>query len=456
MAAGVVDVKRYQIISLLYIIFVCFSVLNIKISSLDSNIYTIKTFQTIQSEELKKLKISNLVIANNLDTIILNPKSNSYLQISKKLANSLLVINSVILHVNNQMKIQGTSLVEQFNRRSFIEKTLKDEKGVKLIEADLFILSKYIKSAPFQLTSRLDELIPLQKEVITLKGRRDEWQSYLFYHKPMGISYMQLERIKLLIIQTQLIYQEAALSEIGYQATYYSKLNPQLYDLSNPLKDTQIKISQKVDSITKNDSLAYSDPFFNKIIHSLNTENVFVGFSNTILHDFNYVIGRDFDLEISPKAKLIKLDKEVNVIFNKTGEYLLKFYDTRKFRKLIFEKKINVNRIPDPVVKVKGENLNNYSINIKDLLNAEMLEAKLDINNINYFPGRINSFKVVRIHNGKEEEAYINYGELFQSPTQKIIGSLKKNDILIFDNLNISLIDGSTRIISPIIYKIIQ
>ena len=124
MAAGVVDVKRYQIISLLYIIFVCFSVLNIKISSLDSNIYTIKTFQTIQSEELKKLKISNLVIANNLDTIILNPKSNSYLQISKKLANSLLVINSVILHVNNQMKIQGTSLVEQFNRRSFIAKTI--------------------------------------------------------------------------------------------------------------------------------------------------------------------------------------------------------------------------------------------------------------------------------------------------------------------------------------------
>ena len=105
---------------------------------------------------------------------------------------------------------------------------------------------------------------------------------------------------------------------------------------------------------------------------------------------------------------------------------------------------------------MKGENLNNYSINIKDLLNAERLEAKLDINNINYFPGRINSFKVVRIHNGKEEDAYINYGELFQSPTQKIIGSLKKNDLLIFDNLNLSLIDGTTRIASPIIYKIIQ
>jgi hypothetical protein len=75
---------------------------------------------------------------------------------------------------------------------------------------------------------------------------------------------------------------------------------------------------------------------------------------------------------------------------------------------------------------------------------------------LNYFPGRINSFKVVRIHNGKEEESANNYGELFQSPAQKVFGALKKNDILIFDNVNMSLVDGSTRSASPIIYKIID
>jgi hypothetical protein len=63
---------------------------------------------------------------------------------------------------------------------------------------------------------------------------------------------------------------------------------------------------------------------------------------------------------------------------------------------------------------------------------------------------------VIRIHNGKEEESVNNYGELFQSPTQKVLGALKKNDLLIFDNVNMSLVDGSTRTSAPIIYKITQ
>ena len=133
---------------------------------------------------------------------------------------------------------------------------------------------------------------------------------------------------------------------------------------------------------------------------------------------------------------------------------MLRFYDLRKDRKVLFEKRIMVNPIPDPIVKVKGDNLSNYTISVRDLLNAERLEAKLEINNLNYFPGRINSYKVIRIHNGKEEESANNYGELFQSPTQKVMGALKKNDLLIFDNVNISLVDGSTRTSAPIIYKI--
>ena len=113
-----------------------------------------------------------------------------------------------------------------------------------------------------------------------------------------------------------------------------------------------------------------------------------------------------------------------------------------------------VNALPDPIVKIKGDNLNNYAISVKDLISAERLEAKLQINNLSFFPGRINSYKVIRIHNGKEEESVINYGELFQSPTQKVMGALVKNDLIIFDNLNMSLIDGSTRIAAPIVYKI--
>jgi hypothetical protein len=275
-------------------------------------------------------------------------------------------------------------------------------------------------------------------------------------HKPTAINYMQLERIKLLITKTQLLYQEAALAEIGYMPTYFSQFNPKLYVLKSSVKEYKeeeiIKPGQKVISITDQ----VFDELFQKILASLHTENIFVGLNNTLLSDFDFMMGKEFELEILPKVNIAKNGSNYKVVFSKTGEYMLRFYDLRKEKKVLFEKKISVNPIPDPTVKVRGDNLSNYSISVKDLLGAERLEAKLEINNLNFFPGRINSYKVIRIHNGKEEESVNNYGELFQSPTQKVLGSLVKNDLIIFDNLNMSMVDGSTRTAAPIVYKIIN
>ena len=457
MAEAHIDVKRYQIISLLYIVFICFSVLNIKISLLDSNIYTIKSFQSLEKEEMKKVEISNKIIADNIVQLNKNPKSDSYLKIRTRLGKSYEVINSVISHVDSQFKQKNTDLLKQFNSRNLVESILKSEQGVKLLNKDLFDLSDFIKKSPFRLANSLDDVIPLQKEVITLKGKKEDWEAYMFYHKPTAISYMQLQRIKLLITKTQLLYQEAALSEIGYLPTYFSPFNPKLYVLKSTVKEYKeeqiVKPGQKVVNITDE----VYDELFKKILNSLQTENIFVGLNNTILKDFDFMLGKDFDIEILPKVNIVKGDKNYKVVFNKTGEYLIRFYDTRQRpQKVLFEKRIIVNPIPDPIVRVKGDNLNNYAISVKDLLAAERLEAKLEINNLNFFPGRINSFKVIRIHNGKEEESVNNYGELFQSTTQKVLGALKKSDLLIFDNVNISLVDGSTRTSAPIIYKIID
>ncbi|MBP5999539.1 MAG: hypothetical protein KA534_03700 [Sediminibacterium sp.] len=457
MAEGHVDVKRYQIISLLYIVFICFSVINIKISVLDSNIYTIKSFQSLEKEELKKVAISNKIITDNLPIINKSPKAVSYLKIRSRLVKSYDVVNSVIQHVDSEFVKEKTDIFKQFNSRNLVEKILKSDKGVVLLDKDLFELSDFIKKAPFKLESTLDDIIPLKRTVTTIKGKEEDWQYYLFMHKPTAISYMQLERIKLLITKTQLLYQEAALAEIGYMPTYFSQFNPKLYVLKASVKEYKeediIKPGQKVVNITDE----VYDELFKKILNSLHTENIFVGLNNTLLKDFDFMMGTDFDVDISPKVNLVKGDKNYKVIFNKTGEYLLRFYDTRNMnKKILFEKRIMVNPIPDPVVRVKGDNLSSYTISVKDLLASERLEAKLEINNLNFFPGRINSFKVIRIHNGKEEESVSNYGELFQSPTQKVLGALKKNDMLIFDNVNISLIDGSTRTSAPIIYKIID
>ena len=454
MAEGHVDVKRYQIISLLYIVFICFSVISIKISILDSNMYTIKSFQSLDKEELKKVVISNKIIDDNIDLLKKNAKAVAYLKIRDRLKISNQVISNVLKHVDDEFARQNTNLYKQFNSKNLIEEILKSDKGVKLLEKDLFELSNIIKKSPFTIKTSLDSLIPIQPTVTTLKGKVETWEYYLFMHKPSAISYMQLERIKLLLTKTQLLYQEAALAEIGYQPTYFSQFNPKLYILKSSVKEYKeeeiIKPGQKVISV--NDEVF--DDLFKRILASLHTENIFVGLNNTLLSDFDFMMGRDFEVEILPKVNINRTNNNYKVIFNKTGEYMLRFYDLRKDRKVLFEKRIMVNPIPDPIVKVKGDNLNNYTISVRDLLNAERLEAKLEINNLNYFPGRINSYKVIRIHNGKEEESANNFGELFQSPTQKVMGALKKNDLLIFDNVNISLVDGSTRTSAPIIYKI--
>jgi hypothetical protein len=454
MAEGQVDVKRYQIISLLYIVFICFSVISIKISILDSNIYTIRSLQSLDKEELKKINISNKIIEDNAALLQKNAKAESYLKIRTRINASYKVVSEVLKHVDDEFANNKTDIFKEFNSKNLIEEILKSDKGITILKKDLFELSDFIKKSPYKIQTSLDSLIPIQKEITTIKGKVEDWDYYLFMHKPTAISYMQLERIKLLITKTQLLYQEAALAEIGYLPTYFSQFNPKLYVLKSSVKEYKeediIKPGQKVISV--NDQVF--DDLFQNILASLHAENIFVGLNNTLLSEFNYNLGKDFELEITPKVNLVKATNNYKVVFNKKGEYTLRFYDMRKERKVLFEKKIMVNPLPDPVVKVKGDNLSNYSISVKDLISAERLEAKLEINNLSYFPGRINSFKVVRIHNGKEEESVNNYGELFQSPTQKVLGALVKNDLIIFDNLNMSLIDGSTRTAAPIVYKI--
>ena len=457
MAEGHVDVKRYQIISLLYIVFICFSVINIKMSVLDSNIWTIKSFQSLIKEEEKKVVIGNQVVQDNLDTLNSLPKAQSYLRIRSRLAKSYQVVDGVLKHVDEEFKKEKTTLLKQFNSRTLIEKILASPQGVGLIEKDLFELSDFIKKSPYKLDIKtsLDSIVPIMHQVTSIKGKVDEWEYYMFEHKPSAISYMQLERIKLLITKQQLLYQEAALAEIGYQPTYFSKGNPKLYILKELVKEYRPEqiLAEDEKAVYKTDEIF--DELFKSIINSLHTENIFIGLNTTFITDFNFEIDKDFTFEVVPRTKITQVGKDFKITFSKTGEYLLKFYDLRKNeKKLLFDKKIVVNPLPDPLVRVKGDNLNTYSISVKDLLASERLEATLEINNLNYFPGRINSYKVVKIRNGKEEETANNIGELFQSTTQKILGGLRKNDLVIFDNINMSLIDGSTRTSPPIVYKI--
>lgn len=455
------DSKRSQIVTLLYIIFVCFSVLNIKMSILDSNSYSIKSFEILEKDTRKKIDLSNMIIRNNLVQIESSPKGHSFLMIRTRLNESYKKMNAILDLINTEFNKKGETIVTEFNRRNLIESILKSDKGLPIIKKDLFELSKFINSSSYSIPSYLDDFVPIADSIVNFKGKKQLWDSYLFLHKPTAMNYMQLVRIKLLITHTQLLYQEAALKEIGYLPTFFSKNNPALYELRNNVKIISEEAKEPLTKFTSSElkntktSDIVIDDIFNKILKTIHTENIFAGINTVLFNDFDFQIGKDVEIEISPKVNTAIANKNFIANFNRVGEYQLRFYDLRSGdKKLLFEKKLTASKMPDPILRVKGDNLGNFSISIKDLTSSERLEAVLNINNLDYFPGRINSFRVLKIHSGIEAESAINYGELFQSNTQKLISSLEKNDFVIFDNINVSLVDGTSRKPPPILYKI--
>lgn len=455
------DKKRAQIISLLYIIFVCFSVLNIKISILDSNFYSIKSFEVLDKENRIKIDLSNSIIKNNYDKINSTKSGHTYILIKDRLEKTYNKINILLDLINLEFSKNNETLFTQFNKRKLIETTLNNKNGIPALKNDLFELSEFINGSSLKISSYLDEFVPITDSIINFKGKKQSWESFLFLHKPAAMSYMQLVRIKLLISHTQLLYQEEALKQIGYKPTYFSNEFPESYVFKNKIMTISESVSLPqnlipvVEAVLNKKSDIVIDDIFNKILQTIHTENIFAGLNTVLFSDFDFQLGKDIEIEIEPKVNISYKDRTFIANFNKVGDYNLKFYDLRSGeKKLLFNKTIFANKMPDPILRLKGENLGNFNINLKDILSSERLEAILTINNLDYFPGRINSFRVMKIHAGIETESIINYGEIFQSSTQKIISGLQRNDLIIFDNINVSLVDGTSRKPPPLLYKI--
>ena len=456
--AGNVDEKRYQIISLLYIVFICFSVISIKISLLDSNIYTIRSLDGIQLEELKKVEISNKIIQDNITLLEKSEKAKSYLKISNHLADSSKVIDSLLLYIDDQFEEEETSILKQFNSKNLITKTLSKENGIKVLQKNLFNLDSIIQSSKHNLDSlptSLRENIPIIKTVKTIKGKEESWEDYLFLKKPTAISYMQLIRIKLLITKSRLIHQEAALKEIGYLPTYFSPFNPKLYVLKSEVKIYEEEEILKPDQKAVNIDDVVLDDFFKNLLNGLNTENIYVGIQVKLINNKNKILGDNVKVEVIPRVEIKPTDSTIDAVFMNEGKYLIRFIDKRNSSNtILFEKRFQANNLPDPSVKLSGYLAGNYEISKDDLLKVDRLQPNIEINNLNFFPGRLNQFVIHRISNGVEEESFKNYGEVFQPQTQSILGNVSKNDIIIFDQIRINLLDKTTRQISPLIYKV--
>ena len=147
MASDNGDKKRNQIISLLYIVFICFSVISIKISLLDSNTYVISTLKSLDKEEILRMSMSEKVIEENSDILNDNEKAMIYLKIAERIKVSYEIINEIINYVDNAFEESNSSMLKQFNSKNLITKILASENGVVKLENDLFELEDFIKSS---------------------------------------------------------------------------------------------------------------------------------------------------------------------------------------------------------------------------------------------------------------------------------------------------------------------
>lgn len=494
MAGPTININRYRLITLLYVIFVCLSVLNIPVSLLDSNYHLIKTLEYQEKSRLRDVAFANEVI-NAQESSRFKDTAKIYIAIQSRIHSCFQVIDSIDRSIQKKFADDGSSVFKEFNSKRRMEDLLVKDSMLEPIRRALFALTRYLDTQPFQLDKSIKTLVPVTDTVQTQSGSLLEWDRYLFLHKPTAISYMQIKRIKVLLLDDEFVYQNAALRTINFVPAYYSESEKRAYvnrayaqstqvvdnketidslrridsSINKKREDSLKRMEQRLEKqqnelsrqekekekASNNKSAEQFDDFFQQIITSMHAEHLYVGISNAVLQDFKYVMGKDFMLEIMPDAEVSRSNNDYAVVFKKSGDYVFRFTDKRNgANKMIFEKKAHVSLLPNPIVRLSGDNNLKDLISVKDLFNANRLSATIGVNDLTGFPGRITGFRVTRITKTKEQASVYNYSEVFQPAVQNLIRGLEKGDLVLFDRVTLTLQDGTTRSSNSIVYKI--
>ena len=462
--------NRYRLITLLYVIFVCLSVLNVPATLLDSNYFSIKTLEYQERARLEQVSFANQLIAEEQEKLV-KDTARVFLNIQARLHKSYEVLDKFDKSLVKKLASENSDVFKEFNSKRKTEEFFLEDSAIYHIQYELFDLVKCLSSQPDQIDSAIKTLIPVMTLITTRAGKEVEWARYLFLHKPTAISYFHIKRIKLLLLDNENVYQNAALKTIGYLPAYYSEQNnmtvlfkqgsmSKVIDnqkaLDSLLKKVNVPITKPVEvDTTKFDK---TDELTKRLHNSLHGENFYVGIQNEVLKEFNYLMGSDFAFDIFPdkQADVNKKGNDYAITFRKPGEYTFKFTDKRNgSNKVIFEKKVHAFLLPNPLVRLNSDNISKETVSVRDLLSSNRLMAYLGLSEINNFPGRINGFRVNKISKNGAKSEY-NYGEVFQPNSQSLIGSLQVGDIIIFDNVTVSMIDGTTRTAAPLTYKIVE
>jgi hypothetical protein len=238
-----INLNRYRLITLLYVIFVCLSVLNIPSSLLDSYHYSIKTLEYQIKATTDQVAFANKVIQDKQMQLTASDSARVFLGIQNRIHESFERVKKFDQDLNKFLVSKGSDVEKEFNSRRLTEDYYNKDSAIYQVRQDLLELVSFIKKQPYRVDEAIATLIPMLDPIPAANGSEKDWANYLFLHKPTAISYYHVKRIQQILIQNENIYQNAALKTIGYQPSYYSEKEKDAI-LFEPNKNTTQNIEQ--------------------------------------------------------------------------------------------------------------------------------------------------------------------------------------------------------------------
>ncbi|MBU6307628.1 MAG: hypothetical protein KGO46_06165, partial [Bacteroidetes bacterium] len=274
-----------------------------------------------------------------------------------------------------------------------------------------------------------------------------------FVDKPASVAYMHLLRIKLLLLQAGIQLAEQRIANAWIATRTIISLDSMRSFVN------QSTLLVQADSVASPASRSVSTPELqqSEIINSIRLERFYVGVPMVLLEGSDKFNLRDLEVNITPSVRLISGAEKLSALFSVPGQYQLQvFLKSASGKKPIMQRKVNADRLPDPVVRVSLEGNTRNVIRSEDLSRVNSLVANIPISGLPPVNLRVNGFRGTIVGAGTERSSVYNYGQVFQEPMKELINSLKQGDLLLLDNITVAVGDGSTRSASSILYKIVN
>lgn len=452
--AAPINTNRYRLILLLYLVFTCLSLLSVPAGLLESNLYVIKTL-SYQERIIKRQLERSGVLISGVDEAILRqyPGIQNYIDLQREISISFSFLDSIEQVLTTSLLSQGTSIEREYAKRKKLNAIFKNDSLAQKIETRLFALAGTINRYDTSIGAEFSRWLPATPSITTRNGKKVSWINFFFLNKPASVSFMQFKRIKLLLLQTQSDISEQNNSLVASVLLANQKKLSSLLIEQKAIANTATTSFNTLSTNTKNEAAVKQLQL--DLLQGIRLDRYYAGVLLPILNNLPSLSLDDVEIEFSPQVKVVRSADRISASFPNTGQYQLKLFLRKEgVQQLLLVRTLNVQRLPDPEVQLQSDNTGSNIIGIPDLIRATGLKCSLPGSGLPSVSLRINGFRVTILGAKQQVPAFYNYGQVFQEEVKQIFTKAKRGDLLLFDNITMTIGDGSTRTAKPVLYKI--